>query len=275
MKKLPVIYVFLAALLLQGCAASKTPLGQKDTQKPVTSPAEVVEVVEIPQEADENTDILKTNPETHLELMVFKDQAPYYELDFQKIEGGTGNLLLFEENKDPQYPEITGGPKNVEAEPLDSLHGFGCVLNGEEDPADTLTMGFWNRGGAETVLVTLDGLEYEVSLPKPDVKECILNQKIDFEGIHAIIEKADIYPNAILLKLAEIDINHRTGLCFLTWPQAKDILAPKGSAYEEEAGEEYLLYVFDEGIPQDLSFRIGVGTKPSEQVYQDYLLNLD
>ncbi len=277
MRRLPILCVCLTALLLQGCATSKTPLEQEETKKTdvsVTS-AEVVE--NTPQEAKKDTETPKINPETHLELTDFRDYAPYYELDFQKIEGETGKLLLFEENKDPQYPEIVGVPKNVAVEPLDSLSGFGYVLNGEENPADTLSMGFWNRGGAETILVTLDGLEYKVSLPKPETRTCILNQEIDFEGIHAVIEEAELYPSAILLKLTGIDLAHRTGFYFLTWPTAEDVLGFKGSAYEEEAKEQYLLYIFEEEIPQDLSFRIGVqkGKQPSEQVYQDYLLNLE
>lgn len=234
----------IAAVFLAGCSVEEVNLEKTEEvyeqHRKLTNVQEKVEV--------QKKEILE---ETHLELVKFEDYAPYYCLSFQKIEGGTGNVLLFEGNTEVENQK-TIGPDNIEVEPYESLWQLGWVFVGKENMADTVKIVFWNRGGAQEVTVRLDGLEYKVTIPEISAKEIKLGQavKLDTEGSEAILEKAVIYPNALLIKMSEMDNEHWDTAIDLKDSKAKNgRMGWTGFRYDEDLKEMELLFVFYNGFP--------------------------
>lgn len=237
--------------------------GEHETNETEQSDAEKVswEVKEAQTEID---------AETHLELAELKDYTPFYVMSFQKIEGGTGERLLFEGNTEIA-DQKSMGPDNLEVEPQDAVWGLSYCFDGDENLADTVTLGFWNRGGTESIQVVLDGLTYHFAVPKVETKEIQIGEKMPETQV--VVEDACVYPNAVLLRLSGIDSTNWTNYFYLIQALGgeEEKFYPSSSAYEEEIGEMYLLFVFEEGTPKGrLTFRMGEDgetTRREDRVY--------
>lgn len=229
---------------------------------------------ELPAKMNEAQD--ETEAETHLKLTELKDYAPYYVMSFQKIEGGTGERLSFEGNTVLADQEIVG-PDRVEVEPQSAIWELGFHFDGKENLADTITLEFWNRGGSEAFQVILDGLIYEVAVPKVETKEVEIGEKLP--GTQVMVEDACIYPHALFLRLSGIDSGNWDNHFYLIRVSngEEEKISPVRSAYEETRGEMHLLFLFKEGIPEEkLTFRMGEDAEtgmPADRVY--YNLDLE
>ena len=93
-------------------------------------------------------------------------------------------------------------------------------------------------------------------MPEITAKEIEVDQalKIDAEGSEAVFEKAIIYPNALLIKISEMDNEH--------WDTTIDIKDSRdqskrmgfmGFSYDEVLEEMELLFVFNDGFPDGFS----------------------
>lgn len=247
MKKIYLI-LCLAALAAGGCISPKTlPEQAKEMEE---GNADVGDS----QENGTAQEREKIAEETHLELIRLVDCAPFYSMSFQKIEGGTGELLLFEGNTEIS-DQKTAGPDNVELEPEAAVCEVGYAFDGDENLADTVTLSFWNRGEAESIQVILDGLEYELSCPKMNPEEIRIEQNLGETEI--VLEDVKIYPKALLLRLSGINSANWDKSFFLSYKENEERVLPVRSVCEMEAGEMYLLFTFENGVPEKLpAFRM-------------------
>ena len=245
MNKLRYLVLLAVVMLMVGCSTENT------MTEAAQSDGFVQEQTEDQGSKRENNQAEELSAETHLELVLFEDYSLYYSMDFQKIEGGTGDVLTFEGNTELENQKRIESD-NVEVESEESLWYLGYGFVGEKNIADTVKIMFWNKGGAEEVTVKLDGMEYKVELSKVMMKEKLLNQpiKMDSDGTEAILEKAVIYPDALLLVISRADNEHWDTIIDLKDSKAEN--GRKGwicSNYDEQSKEAELLYVFHNGFP--------------------------
>lgn len=247
-KKVKCVISLIVVVFLVSCSVEKVNLEKtEEVHEQHQELTNVQEKVEI-----QKKEILA---ETHLELVKFEDYTPYYCLSFQKIEGGTGNVLLFEGKTELEDQEVIE-PINIEIEPYGSLWQLGWGFAGKENMADTVKIVFWNRGGASEVTVRIDGLEYRVAMPEITAKEIEVGQalKIDAEGSEAIFEKAVIYPNALLIKMSEMDYENWDTTIDLKDSRAQSKrMGFTGFSYDAVLEEMELLFVFNNGFPDGFS----------------------
>ena len=245
-KKVSFLISFIIVVFLTGCSAEKVNMEEKK---------EAQEEAQEQQQELINVQKEEIIAETHLKLVEFEDYTPYYCLSFQKIEGGTGNVLLFEGKTELEDQEAIE-PINIEIEPYESLWQLGWGFAGKENMADTVKIVFWNRGGASEVTVRIDGLEYRVAMPEITAKEIEAGQalKIDAEGSEAILENAVIYPNALLIKMSQMDHEHWDTIIGLkdSRVQSKRV-GFTGFSYDAVLEEMELLFVFNNGFPDGFS----------------------
>lgn len=271
MKKIYLI-LLLVALASEGCANPNTLPDQtkeiEENNSEVENPQKNEVVEEVEQEVEE-----EIAEETHLKLTELVDCAPFYSMSFQKIEGGTGKTLLFEGNTEIA-DQKTVGPDHVAVEPEEDIWEIGYAFDGEENLADTVTLNFWNRGGAKTLHVILDGLEYELPCPKMNPKEISIGQKLD--GTQIVLENAKIYPNALLLRLSGVNNENWEKPLFLFDIDTEEKISPVRSAYEEEMEEMDLLFAFENGIPQEtLVLRMKDRDSKGGELFYDLALELE
>lgn len=266
MKK--IYFLLLIAVLTMGGCKSQEALPEQTIEAEDDNSE-----VENPQKNMETEAVEDIAEETHLKLAELVDCAPFYSMSFQKIEGGTGKLLLFEGNTE-MADQKTVGPDHVAVEPEDAIWEIGYVFDGNENLADTVTLNFWNRGEAETIRVILDGLEYELSCSKMEPKEIRLEQKLDETQI--VIESAKVYPNALLLSLSGMDDKNWEKPIFLFGEEKEEKIPPVRVAYEMEAEEMDLLFAFENGIPQEtFILRMKDRDSKGEELFYDLALDFN
>lgn len=259
------LILFLAVLAMSGCTNPEAAPEQTKVMEESNSEAESSRENE-PAEAEG-----EIAEETYLDLTELVDCAPFYSMSFQKVEGGTGRLLLFEGNTEIS-DQNTVGPDQVKVEPEDAVWELCYAFGGEEALADTVTLSFWNRGEAETIRVLLDGLEYEFSCPRINPKEIQLGQKL--EDTRIVLEDVKLYPNALLLRLSGVDSESWDKTFFLLDEEKEEKILPARSAYEKEAEEMYLLFAFENGIPEKpLVFRMKDNDSAGEERFYDLTIN--
>lgn len=288
-KKITLFVLFLLCVGIVGCTYGSTVVKEMD----VIEPVEVTENERWNKNTDvtdnKNTAVKESGndeegyiaPDTHLELVEFEECAPYYTLSFQKVEGGTGKRLSLEEDHEMDDSGVWN-PVDVSGEPDEALWGLSYGFEGDENAVDTISMNFWNRANAEAVVIEIDGLEYEVTFPKVEEKEIELNQYVTLnsKGEQALLESAIVYPKAILLKLSGIDENHWTDSFFLFYMEddrGKNV-EPARMDYRSDTDGLYLLYLFEEGIPdKELFFQVAEQTSKyaKDRVNHNHLLVLE
>lgn len=274
MKRKSLLLLSLSTLLLTGCTAAKAPAEVPAAQESAPSTAEdALENTANTSDSEEENAVT----ETHLELAAMEDYSPFYTLRFQKIDGETGEPLLFEGSDEPE-DQVAAVPTQVETDPSDNAWGMVCYFDGEENLRDTIAMYFWNRGGGDTVSITIDGLTYQVALPKTQPEEITLNQELKAAGESFTAATASLYPKALLLELSDISEELQlNGTIFLLKDSEGKEYSPTEVANDPDAQKMELLYVLEDGIP-DGALSLSIGERAdgaSERTYQDYVLHLE
>ncbi len=264
MKKVYCPFLMFSVLLLNGCSIQDHTAVPEEKAK-----TEVSAATESEEEQDE------TKSETYLELISFENHSPYYTCHFQKIDGKTGQVSVFEYRPDTEDSTVVTAPEHVEVFPSEVLGLLTSSFSGEENPEDTISLSFWNRGDQKTFQIIIDDLEYELSLPEEETEETELNQKLEHEGAQAMLDKAVVYPHAMLLELSGIDSTHWNCDYGLVNPETQEIIKPL-IFYEEDLEKLSLLFISDNEISEDgLTLRISAESMGSEtgEVYHDYDVN--
>ncbi len=231
------LILFLAVLAMSGCTNPEAAPEQTKVMEESNSEAESSQENELAEAEGEIAE------ETYLNLTELVDCTPFYSMSFQKVEGGTGRLLLFEGNTEIS-DQNTVGPDQVKVEPEDAV----------------------------TIRVLLDGLEYEFSCPRINPKEIQLGQKL--EDTRIVLEDVKLYPNALLLRLSGVDSESWDKTFFLLDEEKEEKILPARSAYEKEAEEMYLLFAFENGIPEKpLVFRMKDNDSAGEERFYDLTIN--
>lgn len=182
------------------------------------------------------------NHETHLQVSEFHDYAPFYSVSFQKIEGETGKCLSFAGSTETEdLRTIT--PDNVRIEPEEDIWELGYWFDGNSNMDDTVTLQFWNRGSADSLMIEIDGLAYELTMPSADSKKVTLNQTV--APLNITIKNVTIYSKALLFELEGVDKN---SYMFLLADSNGSKRAPTRVAYNPEEASTQLLYVFETPI---------------------------
>lgn len=230
MKTRHFIVFMLVMLALGGCAVSAEDIedADKSTVAESTSEREVT-----------------PNNATHLQVSEFNDYAPFYSVSFQKIEGETGKYLSFEGSTETEDMR-TITPDNVRIEPEEDIWELGYWFDGDSNLADTVTLQFWNRGNADSVVIEIDGSQYELTIPSADSKQVTLNQRVD--PLNITIKNVTLYSKALLFELEGVDKNN---YMFLISDSNGSKTAPTRVAYDPEAGHIQLLYVFENLIENE------------------------
>lgn len=182
------------------------------------------------------------NNETHLRVSEFHDYAPFYSVSFQKIEGETGKYLSYEGSTETEDMR-TITPDNVRIEPEEDIWELSYWFDGNLNLADTVTLQFWNRGNADSVMIEIDGLEYELTIPSAASKQVTLNQIVD--PLNITIKNVSVYSKALLFELEGVDKNN---YMFLLTDSNGSKTAPTRVAYNPEETCIQLLYVFENPI---------------------------
>lgn len=249
------ITIMMIVLVLGGCAV---PENIKDTGEKVSertsSINELTEQLrnegEIAPSDEKLSDVSliqeSLSDVTHLKVIEFRDYAPFYSISFQKIEGETGNVLLFEGSTDGENSQIIS-PNNIRVEPEEDIWELGYWFDGNTNLDDTVTLQFWNRGNADSLMIEIDELQYELKLSTPESKMITLNQVV--EPLDITIQYVVKYSNALLFELEGKEIfNH----LFLLTDANDSRKAPTRVAYNPDDEDKIqLLYVFETPIEND------------------------
>lgn len=231
----------LLVLALNGCAVSDN---IKDTESHGITETEQTknQADQSSNEAtDENKEALKNEP--YLKVSDFKDYAPFYSVSFRKIEGET-NLLFSGSTENGDSKTIV--PDNVRIEPEDAIWELSYWFDGNADLADTVTLQFWNRGNAGSVMVEIDGLQYKLALPSAESELVTMDKKVEKLGL--TIKNVNIYTNALVFEIEGAEDNN----CLFLLADSKDNkTAPTRTAYVPEEKKLQLLYVFEDPIKKE------------------------
>lgn len=244
MKKVYLSSFLIAAIWLAGCAAPE----KTDTQAE-NSQAEIMEAGEVDAGDSDMAGKDDQSQDVYLELVDKKEMVPFYSLSFQKVDKETGEKLLFEGNAESADAESMAPDLTVE--PSEDLWEFAFWFDGKEEATNTVTLQFWNRGETGKIQVTIDGIVYEENLSGEQGNEIALDQtKVGETG--AILEKATLYSNAVVLDLSEVsDTLFQNPFLLTVLQQEESRIAPTRTAYDRNAKTLSLLYIFEEGRPED------------------------
>ena len=266
--------IFLLILILV-CLTSACAFSAEQDKNQLEGKLDTIESSEQDVHAQDNLESTNESEKVCLELVNFQDRSPYYAMSFHKINEETGKLLSFEGNVEPEDQTIAG-PENFSINPSKSLVGLSYGFDGKENLADTIILGFWNRGEEPSVVVTIDGLDYELTFPVVSTKSVTASEYISFDEFRTKIEEFVIYPNALLIKMPDVDKEEWGRIFLIEAPeQSTEVIAPRGSWYDEESKVFELLYTFDHGVPEsNLVLKIKRDHSSEENPYFDYLLNL-
>lgn len=236
--------IMLAVMLLEGCVVSED---IEDTAKDVntaTSSTGEITVNSISEEETVSSQVPLSDV-THLKVSEFKDYAPFYSISFQKIEGETGNKLLFEGSTEEENPQ-TVVPDNIRVEPEDAIWELGYWFDGNSNLADTVTLEFWNRGNAGSFMIEIDDLQYKLKMPAAESEMVTLNQLV--EPLDITINYVIKYSKALLFELEGVE---KIEYVFLITDANGSKVAPTRVAYTPEEDSIQLLYVFETPIENE------------------------
>lgn len=244
MKKRYFTLIMLLVIVLGGCAVSE---GVEDTEKKVSDvTASISELTDEP--ISKNEAVSSEEPisdVTHLKVSEFKDYGPFYSISFQKIEGKTGNVLLFEGSaEDKDLGTIV--PDNIRVEPEDAIWELSYWFDGDSNLEDTVTLEFWNRGNAGSFEIEIDELQYELKLPAAESEMVTLNQLV--EPLNITIKNVVKYSQALLFELEGVE---KIEYVFLLTDENSGKIAPTRVAYTPEEDRLQLLYAFENPIENE------------------------
>lgn len=265
----------LIPIFIFACLASACTFSTEQSENQSENNLNTVEATEQDINVPESSKNIGENKGDYLELVNLEDHSPYYSMSFHKVDGETGELLSFEGNVESD-DQTTAGPDHLSITPSDSLVGLSYGFDGEENLADTVTLGFWNRGEEESVVITIDGLDYELTFPDVEARSVAVSDSISFDEFKVTIKELVIYPNSLIIKMSDVDIEEWERIFLVEAPeQSEELIPPMSSRYTEEAKTFELLYTFENGVPEsNLILHIMRDGSSEENQYYEYLLNL-
>lgn len=241
MKRRYFVAIMLIAVVLGGCTVSEDMEDRENNSNTVTSSiGEKTDKLISEGEASLNEEAI--SDVTHLKVNEFSDYAPFYSISFQKIEGETGELLLFEGSTETDNQQLII-PVNLRVEPEEAVWELSYCFDGNDNLTDTVTLEFWNRGNAGSYMIEIDSLQYELKLPEVDSEMITLNQMI--EPLDITIKNVVKYSKALLFELEGVEKNE---YMFLLSDENGNKIAPTRVAHTPEEDWIQLLYVFENPI---------------------------
>ena len=236
--------IMLTVMVLGGCAVSEDIEDTTKNVNTVTSSTSELTVDSISEDEAASSE-MPLSDVTHLKVSEFNDFSPFYSISFQKIEGETGNMLLFEGSTEEENPQ-TVVPNNIRVEPEEAIWELGYWFDGDSNLADTVTLEFWNRGNAGSFMIEIDDLQYELKLPAAESEMVTLNQIVELLDIK--INYAIKYSKALLFELEGVE---KIEYVFLITDANGSKVAPTRVAYTPEEDSIQLLYVFETPIENE------------------------
>ncbi len=187
--------------------------------------------------------------ETRLELVSLREAYPYFEMDFQLIDGQTGEAEIFSPNApDMPQPELKAA----------LVSGYSSTVGSTEKAHDTVCLGFWSAGGDEAE-VTVNGVTCTVPLTTKEPREEVtIGREVSVYGGTAVLETALVYPDAVVLNfsgLSEEAFGHTAFILAKDRTQYGDgeyLSSYRGdNTYDPETGRYQCLFAFPGGMPEN------------------------
>ncbi len=180
--------------------------------------------------------------ETRLELVGLREAYPYFEMNFQLIDGQTGEAEIFSPNApDMPQPELKAA----------LVSGYSSTVGSTEKAHDTVCLGFWSAGGDEAE-VTVNGVTCTVPLTTKEPREEVtIGREVSVYGGTAVLETALVYPDAVVLNfsgLSEEAFGHTAFILAKDRTQYGDgeyLSSYRGdNTYDPETGRYQCLFAF-------------------------------
>ena len=187
--------------------------------------------------------------ETRLELVGLREAYPYFEMNFQLIDGQTGEAEIFSPNApDMPQPELKAA----------LVSGYSSTVGSTEKAHDTVCLGFWSAGGDEAE-VTVNGVTCTVPLTTKEPREEVtIGREVSVYGGTAVLETALVYPDAVVLNfsgLSEEAFGHTAFILAKDRTQYGDgeyLSSYRGdNTYDPETGRYQCLFAFPGGMPEN------------------------
>lgn len=263
MKRRMCLLLLGCVCFMSACSSSTETAGKASDDSVETAEAEteVVQTDDSAEDSEEHEDI-------YLELDNFRDYSPEYYMSFHKIDPKTGDRVAFEDGAVSEDDTVD----DLEINPADGIEGLSYVYEDE----DTLSLEFWNRGEADTITITVDGLDYELALPEVEHETIAAAEAVSFDGYEVTVQEYEVYPNALIIKFSDVSEEEFERLYLIEDPeQGEEMLAPSVS-YDSDSGSMDLLFRFENGLSADnLSLKIQQDMTAQDKEYFTYAINLE